>query len=249
MAILWQKRVDDTLYEVRSAGKTRRLYTNGVLHSQYNPTQVITGSVWDLLLLPALCVPEKSIKRVLVLGVGGGAVLHQLRCFLSPDILIGIELLEEHIFVAEQYFSLTRPNIVLHRADAVSWLKAYQGAPFDLIIDDLYGHDGGEPVRAVPLSDTWVNTLLSNLSDDGVLVTNTVSPEELNTSSLVVEGEMGEHFTSAFRFATPLCHNAVGAFFKQEVTMNYLRRRIMATPILERSERTGLLRYTTRKLL
>ena len=249
MAMLWQKRVDDTLDEVRSAGKTRRLYTNGVLHSQYNPTQVITGSVWDLLLLPALCVPEKSIKRVLVLGVGGGAVLHQLRCFLSPDILIGIELLEEHIFVAEQYFSLTQPNIVLHRADAVAWLKAYQGSPFDLIIDDLYGHEGGEPVRAVPLTEEWVNALLSNLSDEGVLVTNTVSPDELNASSLVAGGEMKKHFISAFRFATPLCHNAVGAFFKQEVTMNYLRRRIMATPILERSERNGLLRFTTRKLL
>ncbi len=249
MAILWQKRVDNTLYEVRSAGKTRRLYTNGVLHSQYNPSQVITGSVWDLLLLPALCVPEENIKRVLVLGVGGGAVLHQLSCLLSPDILIGIELSEEHIFVAEQYFSLTQPHIVLHRADAVSWLKAYQGPPFDLIIDDLYGHDGGEPVRAVPLTEAWVNTMLSNLSDDGVLVTNTVSPEELDTSSLVARGEMEKHFTSAFRFATPLCHNAVGAFFKQEVTMNSLRRRIVATPILARSERNGLLRFTTRKLL
>jgi len=249
VAILWQKRVDNTLYEVRSAGKTRRLYTNGVLHSQYNPNQVITGSVWDLLLLPALCVPEENIKRVLVLGVGGGTVLHQLSSLLSPDIMIGIELSEEHIFVAEQYFSLTQPHIVLHRADAVSWLKAYQGAAFDLIIDDLYGHDGGEPVRAVPLSKGWVNTLLSNLSDDGVLVTNTVSPEELNTSSLIEGGEMEKNFTSAFRFATPLCHNAVGAFFKQEVTMNCLRKRIVATPILERSERNGLLRFTTRKLL
>jgi len=249
VAILWQKRVDNTLYEVRCAGKTRRLYTNGVLHSQYNPDQVITGSVWDLLLLPALCVPEESIKRVLVLGVGGGAVLHQLSCLLSPDILIGIELLEEHIYVAEQYFSLTQPHIVLHRADAVSWLKAYQGAAFDLIIDDLYGHEGGEPVRAVPLCKAWVNTLLSNLSDNGVLVTNTVSPDELNASSLVAESDMEEHFISAFRFSTPLCHNAVGAFFKQEVTMNDLRRRIIATPVLERSERNGLLRFTTRKLL
>ena len=249
MAILWQKRVDNTLYEVRSAGKTRRLYTNGVLHSQYNPSQVITGSVWDLLLLPALCVPEKHIKRVLVLGVGGGSVLHQLSCLLSPNILIGIELSEEHIFVAKQYFSLTQSHIVLHRADAVSWLKAYQGPPFDLIIDDLYGHDGGEPVRAVPLTEAWVNTMLSNLSDEGVLVTNTVSPEELDTSSLIAGGEMKKHFTSAFRFSTPLCHNAVGAFFKQEVTMNSLRRRIIATPILARSERNGLLRFTTRKLL
>jgi len=249
LAILWQKRVDDTLYEVRSAGKTRRLYTNGVLHSQYNPNEVITGSVWDLLLLPALCVPEENIKRILVLGVGGGAVLHQLNTLLSPDIQIGVELSAMHVMVAQQFFSLTQPNIVLHRADAVSWLTAYQGPKFDLIIDDLYGDENGEPVRTVPLTASWTEILLSNLADDGVLVINTVSSEELNGSHLVAGGVMEEHFSSAYRFATPRCHNAVGAFFKLPTTQDVLRRRIITTPILEKAERKGLLQYTTKKLL
>ena len=52
MALLWERRVEGTLYQVRSAGRTRRLYTNGVFHSQYNPVRPVTGSVWDLLLLP-----------------------------------------------------------------------------------------------------------------------------------------------------------------------------------------------------
>ncbi|OUS26841.1 hypothetical protein A9Q99_16630 [Gammaproteobacteria bacterium 45_16_T64] len=249
MAILWQKEVGDTRYEVRSAGKTCRLYTNGVLHSQYNPSQVITGSVWDLLLLPAFCVPEQQVKRVLVLGVGGGAVLHQLNSLLSPEIIIGVELSEEHLYIAKKFFGLTKSNVVLHRADAVSWLKAYQGPPFDLIIDDLYGDDGGEPVRAVALTRSWVTQLLSHLGREGVLVVNTVSGKELAASSLMVEGVMEQHFSSAFRFATPLCHNAVGAFFKSSVVLATLRQRIVANAVLEKAERSGLLKYTTRKLL
>ena len=53
MAILWQKTVDQNRYEIRTAGKTRRLYTNGVCHSEFNADKIFTGSVWDLLILPA----------------------------------------------------------------------------------------------------------------------------------------------------------------------------------------------------
>ena len=45
MAILWQKIIKNTQYEVRSAGQTRRLYTDGVFHSQFNPQRAITGGV------------------------------------------------------------------------------------------------------------------------------------------------------------------------------------------------------------
>ena len=56
MAILWQKKIKNTQYEVRSAGQTRRLYTDGVFHSQFNPNRAITGGVWDLLMLPTFFV-------------------------------------------------------------------------------------------------------------------------------------------------------------------------------------------------
>ncbi len=75
MAIVWSKKVAETRYEVRSAGSPLRLYTDGVFHSQYNPEQLLTGHVWDLLMLPAFFYPKNTIKRVLVLGVGGGAVV------------------------------------------------------------------------------------------------------------------------------------------------------------------------------
>lgn len=67
MAIIWSRCLGGVHYEVRSAGNSLRLYTDGVFHSQYNPYRLITGHVWDLLMLPALFYPANKIKRVLVM--------------------------------------------------------------------------------------------------------------------------------------------------------------------------------------
>ena len=71
MAVLFEKVANGRVYQVRSAGNSRRLYTDGVFHSQYNPNHIITGSVWDLLFLPSQFYAKGALKRVLVLGVGG----------------------------------------------------------------------------------------------------------------------------------------------------------------------------------
>jgi hypothetical protein len=54
MAILWSKNIAGTHYAVRIAGRIRRPYTDGVFQSQYHPQRLFAGSVWDLLLMPAL---------------------------------------------------------------------------------------------------------------------------------------------------------------------------------------------------
>ena len=104
MAILWQKTIKDTRYEIRSAGQTRRLYTDGVFHSQFNPVHAVTGGVWDVLMLPAFFKPADSIKRVLVLGVGGGAVIHQLQRYIKPDEIIGVGIKPGAHYAGEKTF-------------------------------------------------------------------------------------------------------------------------------------------------
>ena len=106
MAILWQKQQAGVLYEVRIAGNSRRLYTDGVFHSQYNPNTPVTGSVWDLLMLPAFFYPPNTIKRILVLGVGGGTIIQLLKRFVNPETITGVELNPVHLYVAKRFFKL-----------------------------------------------------------------------------------------------------------------------------------------------
>ena len=248
MALLWYYQNNDAVYEVRQAGQSVRLYTNGVLHSQYNPERAVTSSVWDLLSLPAFFLPPQQIQRVLVLGVGGGAVLHQLKRWIKPGLIVGVELNGVHLKVAKDYFALDEPNIVLYEDDAVAWLKRYQGPAFDMIIDDLYGHDGGEPIRAVPLSKEWCELLTHHLSDDGVLVTNTVAWKELKASSLCEDAVLKKQFTQAYHFSTPTCDNAVGAFYKRSVDKADFKQRLCDIEELRKGGQSGLLRYSLRVL-
>ncbi len=243
MALLWHKQDGATRYEVRSAGKTRRLYTNGVFHSQYNSQQPVTGSVWDLLLLPAFFMPPGEVQRVLVLGVGGGAVIRQLNHFLSPQQIVGVELNPVHLEVAREYFEVEAANVELVEADARWWLKQYRGEPFDMIIDDLFTDTDGDPQRAVLADGPWMRGLLKHLSPEGVLVCNFGSPQELKESAWFQQPAIGKRFAAAFQLTTPLYENAIGAFLRRPSESAVLRQRLRSLPGLNPDNKTSKLSY------
>lgn len=233
---------------MRSAGNSRRLYTNGVFHSQYNPTQPLTGNVWDLLLLPAFFLPETAVQRVLVLGVGGGAVIRQLEHFLAPQRIIGVELNPVHLQVAQRFFGVTGENIELHQADARWWLKRYHGEPFDMIIDDLFSDTDGDAQRAVAADGPWLRGLLKHLNPHGVLVCNFGSARELKESAVFQVPAVARRFASAFQLTTPLYENAIGAFTLQAAETGMLRERLRTTPGLNPGRRGGRLNFRIRTL-
>ena len=248
MAVLWSKQDGDTRYEVRSAGNTRRLYTNGVFHSQYNPKQPVTGSVWDLLLLPAFFLPPARVRRVLVLGVGGGAVIRQLNHFLSPQQIVGVELDPTHLQIAREFFEVEQENVELHEADARWWLKQYRGEPFDMIIDDLFTDAGGDPQRAVEADGPWMRRLLKHLVADGVLVANFGSPQELKECAYFWQPSIGNKFEVAFQLTTPLYENAIAAFVRQPADSAALRGRLRSLPGLNPDHKSSKLNYRIRRL-
>lgn len=245
MAILWQKTIKDTRYEVRTAGQTRRLYTDGVFHSQFNPEHEVAGGVWDVLMLPAFFYPADTIKRVLVLGVGGGAVIHQLQRYIKPEEIIGVELNPVHIMLAKQHFGITNKLAHLVQADAVKWLNNYSGPPFDMIIEDLFGEQDGEPVRAVKANKAWFEKLNTHLSPEGVLVMNFISSNDLKNCAAISYKKISGLFKSSFQFTLTHYVNAVGAFLKKPATSQMLRQQINNIDDLKKSKK---LDFHVRKL-
>ena len=247
MALLWQKTAGGTHYEVRSAGATRRLYTNGVFHSQFNPNHLLTRGVWDLLLLAAFFRPPQNIRRVLVLGVGGGAVIRQLQHFVGPDELVGVDINPVHLSIARRFFGL-RKSMRLVAADAVDWVTAYHGEPFDLVIDDLFGHENGEAERTVRADRSWCQMLLRNVSRNGVLAINFPSPLALRQSALVSDRRTRRICRSLFSLTTPLDENAVGVFVRGDCDATEVRQRIRQFPQLDTRRKTTRLKYSLRTL-
>lgn len=171
MAVIWQRRSNGRHYEVRSAGRSRRLYTDGVFHSQFNPRTVMSGAPWDLLTLPAF-LRSAGVHRVLLLGLGGGAVARQLLHFFPQADITGVDLDAVHLSVARRFFGLSRQGVTLVQADARQFVAEGPAATFDCVIDDLFGGHGGDPVRAVPFDRDWRRALTRLLVPGGVLVAN-----------------------------------------------------------------------------
>ncbi len=248
MAILWQHWEGDRHYEVRGAGRTRRLYTNGVLHSQYNPAQPVTGNIWDLFLLAGLCLPAGGAGRVLMLGVGGGAGIQLLRHHLIPERIVGVDLDPVHLTVARRFFGVRGRDVELIRADAAAWLATYRGPRFDLIVDDLFGEADGQPRRAVDVDEQWSACLLGRLADEGVLAVNFTSTRELKRSALINVRALRRRFGDVLALKTPQNENSVGVFLRGVATAAALRARIRSLPALAGAESAARLRYTLRRL-
>ncbi|HHJ14069.1 MAG TPA: methyltransferase domain-containing protein [Gammaproteobacteria bacterium] len=248
MSIVWQKRRGGVDYQVRRAGRSLRLYTNGVFHSQYNPARPATGSVWDLLLLPAFFHPPGAIRRVLVLGVGGGAVIQNLRRLVQPEAVIGIDRDPVHLSVARRFFGVRGPDVRLVEADAIDWVRGYRGPAFDLVIDDLFGEVEGEPRRAIHAGPEWAAVLLPLLSGEGTLVSNFVSRLELDVSAWVADAAFRNRFVGGFALSTPRNYNQVGAFVRLPTSPRVLRERLATIPGLNPRRARNRLDYRIRTL-
>ncbi len=245
MALLWQKKTRSTCYEVRTAGRSRRLYTNGVFHSQYHPDRAHSGSVWDLLVIPAFFRPPGRIKRVLLLGVGGGSAIHLLRQFVGPVEIIGVELSKTHLQVARKFFGIKKGMATLHHADAVTWLRNYDGPPFDFIIDDLFGNDDTE--RAVPADKPWCQTLLHHLDKNGTLVMNFIGSKALKKSACITEPDVAQHFKSIFQLTLPAYENVIGVFLGSPGSAKMLHKNICDIPEFSQKKLGFKLRALTKQ--
>ena len=247
MAVVWQRQEAGVLYQVHRRGDRMRLFANGVQHSEFHPKRLVTGSVWDLLWLPALLSEPERFRRVLILGLGGGTLLPPIRELLAPDKLIAVELDPHHLAVAREVFSVVGEGEQTVLGDAVAWLNAYDGEPFDLIIEDLFAPDNEVVSRAVPADRAWVRTLARHVSERGTLVMNFGDFTEYRQSHAADQLTM-KGWSSRFRLACGDCHNAVVAFTRDPARSVHLRRRLQQDARLAPLLRRGRLDYHIRQL-
>ncbi len=226
MAVIWSKHAGTDTYEVRTAGNSVRLYKNRVFHTQWNPQRPLSNGVWDLLFLPALFLPPGRVQRVLLLGVGGGAVINQFRHLLAPAKIVGVELDPVHLSVAREHFSVKHKSVELHCADAITWLRDYRGEPFDLIIEDLFTEREGEPERAVTADVKWFSMLLSQLRPGGALVINFEDPPQMRQSGAAYLAANGIRPDVRYHFSQPTYGNSVCAFLGDMTKPAVLRERL-----------------------
>jgi spermidine synthase len=207
MTVIYSKKTTGCEYQVRTAGNSVRLYSNGVLHSQYNPRHPISGAIWDLLLLPAFLLNTPP-KNILLLGLGGGTLVHLIRLFFPSAHITCVDIDKEHIKIAKRFFKIPKHNVTVIEGDAYSVLKARK-QDYDWIIDDVFQHVSGEPERGSDVF-TLLKTYRSNLTKGGLLSLNLIGKRQLEDMQPLMKG-----FTRVVMFSHPLYQNKIVALLNK----------------------------------
>ena len=174
--------------------------------------------------------------------------MQQFQHFLKPVHITGVELNPYHLYVARRFFYVKQDNVDLYLEDAVQWVKEYDGEKFDLIVDDLFGEEDGEPVRAVEADGKWFRKLLKLLNKDGALVSNFVSGREFKKCAYFTDTKIKKQFKSVFQFTAPHYENTIGAFLKIDANQQTLKQNLIDTPQLNPTLKSSRLRYSVRRL-
>ena len=111
-----------------------------------------------------------SPKRIVLLGLGGGSLVHALHRY-DPSILIDVaELRPQVIKVAQDWFSLPIDNdrLNLNAADAHEYMAEFNGEA-DLIFADVYNDHG---MLDMQLESSFLTNCFNALNRNGLLVLN-----------------------------------------------------------------------------
>ncbi len=240
MALLTARKVNNTRYEVRSAGRARRLYTDGAFHTQYHPAHLFTGAVWDLLSLPVLGLPS-SPRRILVLGVAGGTVIHQFAKMTDATEIVGIELDAVHIELGRDYFDLSYPFLEVIQADARTWIE-HNSASFDCIVDDVFIHGEHDPARPFASDAAWMQQLTDSLSPSGLLIQNHIAIADARDAAKHLKGG------SLLTFETAMYENCVIAWYRNGTSTQQTRATLNASLAAMPKQVTRRLRHRCRAM-
>jgi len=144
----------------------------GATHATWHPTRLMTGHAWDAITAATLLHPG-SITSLLMLGLGGGTVLRQLRHFLPEIEITAVEIDGEMIRLAQEYMELDKLNIQVVHADAFDFL-AQPSDSYDIVIDDLYRCGEQDVERPANVDNDLLENHSHHLKEGGSLVMNFV---------------------------------------------------------------------------
>tara|TARA_R110002072_G_scaffold140765_7_gene285200 strand:- start:18442 stop:19251 length:810 start_codon:yes stop_codon:yes gene_type:complete len=109
-------------------------------------------------------------KRITLLGLGGGSLVHAFRHY-SNDLLIDIvELRYQVIKVAQNWFGLPEDDdrLSIFPEDAQHYMSGFYGET-DMILADIYNDDG---MLDLQLNQVFLNNCFHALSRNGILILN-----------------------------------------------------------------------------
>ncbi len=135
---------------------------------QYKPEpHVLQHDYTQAMLLPCLFIQP---KRVLMLGLGAGALLNALHHSVAGVRIDAVEIRQSVIDIAQRYFRLAQSKkITMHCDNAIEFVKQPMAKKVDLILTDLYTDEGMDSDQ---ISVDYLASCKAQLKSNGWLVIN-----------------------------------------------------------------------------
>lgn len=180
---------------------------SGATHATWHPTRFLTGHAWDAITAGILSAPD-PVTSILLLGLGGGTCLRQLRRFVPEARITAVEIDGEMITLARKYMELDDLNITVVEQDAFEFMSN-RGPEVDIVIDDLYHARGEDVERPRAITPHYVEASRNHLHPKGSLVMNFVVGPGHDDIFQEACSTFRTCFGQTRRIIPPLSHNEV----------------------------------------
>jgi len=132
-------------------------------------------------------------KNIVVLGLGGGGLVHCLNYYFPKVVLQAVDIRQSVIDIAYQWFNLPEnSNINVHCNDAANYIQQIETGSVDIIFSDLYEAQGMSDIQ---LQAAFISNSYKSLGENGCMVINFHSlPDE---ESSVIK-QVREQFSAVY---------------------------------------------------
>ncbi|OGG35314.1 hypothetical protein A2363_02785 [Candidatus Gottesmanbacteria bacterium RIFOXYB1_FULL_47_11] len=129
-------------------------------------------TLWQHALGEFHIIPSPDIKRILVLGVAGGTVIHLLHAMYPDAVIDGVDIDPEMLEIGKKYFFLDSvTGLTLTLRDAKDYVREsiQKKQAWDMIVVDLYV---GASIPAFVGEEQFLHDLKKILSPGGIVLVN-----------------------------------------------------------------------------
>jgi spermidine synthase len=146
----------------------------GAIHAWWRRDRFLTGLAWDAICAAALLRAEGPPQSLLMLGLGGGTALRQLKALIPNLAITAVELDPGMIALARKFMHLDDLGAKIIQGDAYAWLLKNRHR-YDVVVDDVYGSGAMDVVRPTVYTAELRAALLRSLAPAGIFVANLVT--------------------------------------------------------------------------
>ncbi|HLM09382.1 MAG TPA: fused MFS/spermidine synthase [Thermoleophilaceae bacterium] len=190
-----------------------------------DPRSVLTGDVWDGHLVLHFAGRDEPPRRVAILGNAAGTTSRAYEEFFPNTRVDGVEIDGELSEIGREYFDMNNPRLHLYHEDARPYLRRTD-ARYDVISVDAYR----QPYIPFYLTTVeFFETVLDQLSPDGVLIVNAGHPEGQDDLEKVLTATIAEVFPHVVRDPIEDTNTLIVAA-RQPLSAERLRRAVPSLP-------------------